>query len=90
MFQTRPWAYDIPRALIEVRRTEYVGLNLIFCCSSALRTPLTAGATDRWTGRQTDRQTDTRMDGQTDRQNKDALGLLVTNEMILKLSSGLQ
>ena len=31
------------------RRTEYVGPNLVFCCSSAPRTPLTAGMT-RQTG----------------------------------------
>ena len=39
------------------RRTEYVGPNLVFCCSSAPRTPLTAGVTDRQMDRQTDRQT---------------------------------
>ena len=44
------------------------GNDQSFCCSSALRTPLTAGVTDR----QTDRQ--------TDRHNEGALGLLVLNK----------
>ena len=52
--------------------------NLVFCCTSAPRTPLTAGVTDR--------QTDRRTDGRTDRHNKQALGPLVSNT--LKLSSG--
>ena len=56
------------------RRTEYMGPNLVFCCSSAPRIP----------DRNYDRQTDGGIDGRTDRHNKWPLGLLVSN--ILKLS----
>ena len=41
------------------------------------------------TDRHTDGQTDTQTDRQTHRHNKDALDLLVTNQIILKLLSGL-
>ena len=51
-----------------------MGPNLVFCCSFAARTPLTAGVTDRKTERQTDGH------------NKGAMDPLFVN--IFKLSSG--
>ena len=44
------------------RCTKYVGPNLVFCCSFALRTPLTAGVTERQTDRQTDRHNEGALD----------------------------
>ena len=63
------WIGHQPEEKLLKTNTEYVGRKLVFCCSSAPRTPLTACVTGRQTYRRTDRQ--------TDRHNKGALGLLV-------------